>query len=143
MESKILGRGEGVVQFSYFMYVTHCHLACFRRLIYDGIRLFLSGYRCFWGGCGWLLNFLRWLEMVEDVIGGCWYVLETMRFSCLILAGCRMMGFLYVKPKLQSSISYVLRHITCIGEWFLKVTITNIYTSQREPKGTMQDTYRS
>ena len=27
MESMILVRGEGFVQFSYFMYVTYCHLA--------------------------------------------------------------------------------------------------------------------
>ena len=32
MESKILGRGRGFVQFSNFIYVTYCHLACFRHL---------------------------------------------------------------------------------------------------------------
>ena len=77
------------------------------------------------------------------VLGGCWYVSVTTRFSCLILAGCRVMGLPYVKPKYQSWISYVLRHITGLGEWFLQATITDIYSSQREPKGTMQDTYRS
>ena len=77
------------------------------------------------------------------VLGGCWYVLVTTRFSCLTLAGCRVMGLPYVKPKCQSWISYVLRHITGVGEWFLQATITNIYSSQREPKGTMQDTNRS
>ena len=78
------------------------------------------------------------------VLCGCWgCVLVTTRFSCLTLAGCRVMGLPYVKPKYQSWISYVLRHITGVGEWFLQATITDIYTSQREPKGTMQDTYRS
>ena len=77
------------------------------------------------------------------VVGGCWYVLVTTRFSSMALAGCRVMGLLYVKSKFQSRISYVLRHITCTGEWFQQATITNIYTSQRELKGTMQDTYRS
>ena len=77
------------------------------------------------------------------VLGGCWYVLVTTRFSCLTLAGCCVMGLPYVKPKYHSWISYVLRHITGGGEWFLQATITNIHTSQLEPKGTMQDRYRS
>ena len=45
------------------------------------------------------------------------YYLLT-RFSCLELAGCRVTGLLYVKPKFQSWISYVLRYIAGIGEWF-------------------------
>ena len=63
------------------------------------------------------------------VLGGCWYVLVTTRFSCLTLAGCRVMGLSYVKPKYQSWISDVLRHITGVGRWFLQATITNIYSS--------------
>ena len=30
-------------------------------LVSDGFTLFPSGCWCFWGGCRWLLNFLRWL----------------------------------------------------------------------------------
>ena len=76
------------------------------------------------------------------VLCGCWYFLVTTRFSSLTLAGSPVMGLSYVKPKCQSWISYVLRHITGVGEWFLQATITSIYTSQRAPKGTMQVTYR-
>ena len=52
MESKILGGDEGVVELFYFMYLSHCHLTCFRWLPQDSIGLFVSGYRCFSGGCG-------------------------------------------------------------------------------------------
>ena len=39
MKSKILGEGGRLAQFSCFMYVTYCHLACFRHLwlALDGI----------------------------------------------------------------------------------------------------------
>ena len=49
MESKILGAGGHLVQFSCFMYVTYCYLACFRLLwlVQDGIELFVGGCRCF------------------------------------------------------------------------------------------------
>ena len=45
MESKI----RGFVHFSNFICVTYCDLACFRYLwlVYDGIRLFVGGCRCF------------------------------------------------------------------------------------------------
>ena len=35
--------------FSNFIYVTYCDLACFRHLwlVLDGIRLFMGGCRCF------------------------------------------------------------------------------------------------
>jgi len=60
-ESKILGGGGGFVQFSYFMCLTYSHLASFRHLwhVQDGIRLFVSSCRCFWGGFKWLLNFFE------------------------------------------------------------------------------------
>ena len=33
------------------------------KIVFD---FFVSGYKCFGGGCGWLLNFLRWLEIVVE-----------------------------------------------------------------------------
>ena len=49
MENKILGGPIGFVQFSNFIYVTYCHLACSRHLwlVKDGIRLFVGGCGCF------------------------------------------------------------------------------------------------
>ena len=60
------------------------------------------------------------------VLCGCWYLLVTTSFPRLTLAGWRVMGLSYVKPKFQSWISYLLRHITGLGEWFLQATVTNI-----------------
>ena len=45
-----------------------CHIVI--SLVLDGLLKIvfncLSAYRCFWGDCGWLLNILRWLEIVSD-----------------------------------------------------------------------------
>ena len=89
------------------------------------------------------MNFFRWLEIVVD---GCRWLLVCFTNYAFLFNGTSRLPRdepALVKSKFQSRISYVLRHITCTGEWFQQATITNIYTSQRELKGTMQDTYRS
>ena len=65
-QSKISGGGGGLVQFSYFMYVTCCRFALF--------KTFMPCFRWFQIVCEWLQMFLRWLQVVveifEVVVGG-------------------------------------------------------------------------
>ena len=54
MESKILRGGEGAVQLSYFMSLV---LNGLFKMLFDCLSV--CGYRCFWSGCGGLLNFFE------------------------------------------------------------------------------------
>ena len=49
VDNKILGGAGGFIQVTYFIFVTYCHLACLKR---HSIV------------CEWLLNLLRWLQVV-------------------------------------------------------------------------------
>ena len=49
VDNKILGGAGGFIQVTYFICVTYCHLACLKR---HSIV------------CEWLLNLLRWLQVV-------------------------------------------------------------------------------
>lgn len=61
MRVRFLGEVEVFFQFSYFMCLTYSRLALFRHLwhVQDGIPLFVSSCRCFWGGFRWVLNFFE------------------------------------------------------------------------------------
>ena len=51
VDNKILGGAGGFIQVTYFICVTYCHLACLKR---HSIV------------CEWLLNLLRWLQVVPS-----------------------------------------------------------------------------
>ena len=55
-ESKILGGGGCFVRFSFSMYV-----ACPRLALFSMVLVCLRVVVDVFGGCRWLLNFLRWL----------------------------------------------------------------------------------
>ena len=54
-QSKISGGGGGLVQFSYFMYVTCCRFALFKTFMpcFRWFQVVCGGCRCFLGGCRW------------------------------------------------------------------------------------------
>ena len=64
-ESKILAGSGCFVRFSYFMYVTCCRLALFQTFI-PCFRWFQIVCECLQMFLRWLLNFLRWLQVVVD-----------------------------------------------------------------------------
>ena len=54
-QSNISGGGGGLVQFSYFMYVTCCRFALFKTFMpcFRWFQVVCGGCRCFLGGCRW------------------------------------------------------------------------------------------
>ena len=63
-QSKISGGGGGLVQFSYFMYLTCCRFALFKTFMpcFRWFQVVCGGCRCFLGGC-------RWFQVVQVVLG--------------------------------------------------------------------------